>query len=212
MKTIALFGASGKTGKHILEKALNQGYHVKALVRDPQKMTIGHTHLTLIKGDVLIKEDVWRTIEGAEAVVSAFGHVQGSPEWLQTNGTKNIVLAMKAMGVRRIVSLSGGGLPFPEMDQPRFADKLIRVIMKVAVPKILNDAIQHANVLRDSQLDWTIVRGPRLTDQAESAPVKVGWVGVNTSMKLSRASLGTFILAQIEDRRFIGQMPMISDQ
>lgn len=67
-------------------------------------------------------------------MVSLFGHVKGSPEWLQTNGTKNIISAMEKYDVERIISLSGGGLPFPEKDKPKFMDHLIRAIMKVAVP------------------------------------------------------------------------------
>jgi putative NADH-flavin reductase len=209
-KKIALFGASGQTGQHFLNLALEQGYEVKVLVRNPQNITQKNPKLKIIKGDVLHLNDVKQTIEGSDIVVSLFGHVKGSPEWLQTNGTINIVQAMKEKKVSRIISLSGGGLPFPEKDEPKFADKLIRIIMKIAVPKILNDAIKHHEILANSGLKWTIVRGPRLTNDPKAGTYRVGWVGVNASTKISRADLADFILNQVEDERFNFQMPFVS--
>ena len=209
MKTIALFGGSGRTGQPFLTQALAQGYAVKALVRSPEKISTQHDQLTLVKGDVLNYDDVRKTVADTDVVVSVFGHVKGSPEWLQTNGTKNIVQAMKEEGVGRIISLSGGGLPF-EKDEPKFADKAIRFIMKVAVPKILNDAIEHAKVLRNSGLEWTIVRGPRLTDDPKKDDYRVGWVGVNASSKVGRADLADFILRLVEDTQYDHQMPFVS--
>jgi putative NADH-flavin reductase len=211
MKKIALFGATGLTGQQFLVLALAQGYSINALVRNPAKIGQAHPRLTIITGDVLDQTAVEKTIAGSDLVVSLFGHVKGSPEWLQTNGTKNIVAAMKKSNGARIISLSGGGLPFPEKDQPKFIDKLIRTIMTIAVPKILNDAIKHHEVLRDSGLKWTIVRGPRLTNGPKTGKYRVGWVGVNASTQISRADLAAFILTLLEDEQFNYQMPFVSN-
>jgi putative NADH-flavin reductase len=210
MYKIALFGGSGQTGQEFLSKALAAGHPVKALVRTPAKMTQSSSLLEVIPGDVLHPADVARTIEGTEVVVSLFGHVKGSPEWLQTNGTRHIVEAMKKHNLTRIISLSGGGLPFPAKDQPKFPDKMIRFIMKVAVPKVLNDAIAHAKVLEESGLDWVIVRGPRLTNEPEQGEYRVGWVGVNASTKIARADLADFLLKEVQQSKFVHQMPFVS--
>jgi putative NADH-flavin reductase len=210
MKTIALFGGSGQTGKLFLEKALAAGFTVKALVRNPDSLNIKHPNLTIIEGNVLDVQSVNKTIEGTDMVMSLFGQVKDSPEWLQTDGTKNIVLAMKKHKVSRVVSLSGGGLPYPEKDEPKFADIMIRFIMKIAVPKILNDAIAHYKVLADSGLRWTIVRGPRLTNDPSKGEYRVGWVGVNASTKISRGDLSDFLLTQVTDESFVKQMPFVS--
>jgi len=209
-KKIALFGASGQTGQHFLELALAQGFDVKALVRTPKNISQNNPNLEGCTGDVLNLEDVKKVVEGADIVVSLFGHVKGSPEWLQTDGTKNIVQAMREKNVKRIISLSGGGLPFPEKDEPKFADKLIRTIMKIVVPKILNDAIKHHEILKSSGLNWTIVRGPRLTNDPKTGTYRVGWVGVNASTKISRADLADFILREVDDEKFNFQMPFVS--
>nr|MBI1230495.1 NAD(P)H-binding protein [Cytophagales bacterium] len=211
MQKIALFGATGVTGRLFMEKALKAGYSIKALVRSPNKVRVHHENLEIVKGDVLELVDVLKTVKDVAIVVSLFGHVKGSPEWLQTNGTANILEGMKRYNVERIISLSGGGLPFPARDQPKFADKMIRAIMKLVVPKILNDAISHHEVLLSSGVKWVIVRGPRLTNDPPKGTYRVGWVGVNSSTKISRADLADFILTQVEDEQYNFQMPFVSN-
>lgn len=210
MKKIALFGASGKTGQQVVEQALAKGYGIKALVRTPEKIRQKSDRLELVQGDVLDAATVNQTIADCDLVVSVFGHIKGSSEWLQTKGTENIIRAMNQQGLTKIISLSGGGLPFPEKDQPKFPDKMIRFIMKLAVPKVLNDAIKHAEVLADSGLGWVIVRGPRLTDGEKKGQYRVGWVGVNASTSIGRADLADFILTLVESADYDLQMPFVS--
>lgn len=210
MKKIALFGATGQTGKEFTKIALQKGYEIKALARNPDKLDIQHQNIKVLKGDVLNSEDVLQTIKGCDVAVSLFGHVKGSPEWLQTNGTKNIISAMKDLNVQKIISLSGGGLPYSQKDKPKPADRMIRFIMKLLVPKILNDAIEHHKVLAESGLKWIIVRGPRLTNNHARGVYRVGWVGVNASTQIARADLADFIVKQIEDDTFLNQMPFVS--
>jgi len=207
--TIALFGGTGRTGLIFLKKALDAGHAVRVLARTPTKLAFSHPRMMVVPGDVLAPAAVDETVRSAEVVVSLFGHVKGSPKWVQTEGTQNIVEAMKNHQVQRILSLSGGGLPF-EKDEPKFADKMIRGIMKLVVPKVLNDAVRHAEVLRASGLQWTVVRGPRLTDEPEKGHYRVGWVGVNASTKVGRADLANFILGEVEVNEFAGQMPFVS--
>lgn len=210
MKKIALFGATGLTGRQFLEQALAAGHEVVALVRNPAKLDVKSYSITIIQGDVLDAQSVLRTVQGTDLVVSLFGHVKGSPEWLQTHGTQNILAAMQQAGVKRIISLSGGGLPFPEKDKPKLPDLLIRTIMKIAVPKVLNDAIRHHQVLAASDRQWVIVRGPRLTNEPARGSYREGWVGVNASTSIGRADLAHFILRLVDDTAFDKQMPFVS--
>ena len=82
--------------------------------------------------------------------------------------------------------------PYIEQDQPKLADRIIRTIMKIAVPHILNDAVRHHEVLQGSGLRWVIVLVPRLTNDARLGQYRVGWEGVNASTKVSRADLADF--------------------
>lgn len=208
---IALFGASGGSGKEFLKVALKHNHEIKALARTPEKLANYKSEkLQLIEGDVLNEEDVKRSIQGTDLVVSLFGQVKGSPDDLQSRGTANIVKVMKEEKIKRIISLSGGGLPFPEKDEPKFVDHLIRGIMKLAVPKVLNDAKQHAKLLQASELEWTIVRAPRLTHDEAKGEYRIGWVGVNSGTKLARADLADFIMQEVENPQFVHQMPFVS--
>lgn len=207
MKTIALFGASGKTGKIYLQKALAQGYQVKALVRSLESIN-PHPKLLCIKGDILNAEDVSKTIDGADMVVSLFGRVKDSPQWLQTNGTKHIVSAIGSKPIR-VISLSGGGLPFA-LDEPKLIDKLIRGMMKLLVGHLLEDAAGHAAVLQNSNLEWTIVRAGRLTFEPKKGNYRIGWVGVNSGTQIGREDLASFILDQTKNFSYNKQMPFIS--
>ncbi|MHA7223292.1 NAD(P)-dependent oxidoreductase [Arthrobacter sp. RHLT1-20] len=210
MATIAVFGGTGRTGHHVVEQALSAGHDVRALARSASSITSRDPRVTVIEGDVLNADAVDRVVEGSDAVISVFGQVKGSPATLQTDGTRNITDAMARHGVRRIVSLSGGGLPDPAHDRPKAADTIIRTLLKLISPKVLEDAKGHLRVLQDSGLDWTVVRGPRLLDKPYTGTYRVGWVGVDASTTVGRADLAEFILRQTDNRTFVHQLPMVS--
>ena len=117
---------------------------------------------------------------------------------------------MQKHDIKRIISLSGGGLPYKEKDRPKLPDHLIRFIMPLAVPQILNEAQKHYEALQASGLDWTIVRAPRLTDGERRGQYRIGWVGVNASTQISRADLADFIIKQLNDKTFYNQLPFVS--
>ncbi len=209
MTTIALFGATGKTGRRVLTRLLDAGHAVRALVRDPTRLGHEHPNLHVVTGDVLDPSAVQATVTGADAVISVFGHVAGSPARVQTDGTATIVAAMREAGVTRIVSLSGGGLADPA-DRPKAADRIITFLLRRLQGDVLADAEGHLEVLRGSGLDWTVVRGPRLTEKPGTGSHRVGWVGVNASTAISRDDLADFIVTQVDDRQFVGRMPFVS--
>ncbi|WP_043441025.1 NAD(P)-dependent oxidoreductase [Arthrobacter sp. L77] len=210
MATIAVFGGTGRTGRHVLEQALAAGHEVRALARSASSVRARDPRLIVVEGDVLDTDAVDRVVAGSGAVISVLGQVKGSPATLQTDGIRIITDAMARHGVRRIVSLSGGGLPDPVHDRPKAADRIIRVLLKLLSPAVLEDAEGHLRVLRASGLDWTVVRGPRLQATPYTGIYRVGWVGVDASTSVGRADLAEFLLRQVEDRTFVHQLPMVS--
>ena len=208
MTTIALFGGTGKTGRHVLAQAVAAGHAVRALARRPDSLDV-ESGLAIVAGDVLDPAAVAETIRGSDAVVSVFGQVKGSPPTLQTDGTRNIVEAMTAVGLSRLITLSGGGLAATQ-DQPKAPDRIIKFLLQRLSPQVLRDAEGHLDVLRTSDLDWTVVRGPRLTDAPATGHYRVGWVGVDASTQIARADLASFILTQLDDRRFVHELPFVS--
>jgi len=207
--TLALFGATGRTGKRVLVKALAAGYRVRVLVRDPARLDVESDRLEVVTGDVTDPKAVAETVAGSQAVLSLFGHVKGSPKTLQSDGTRAIVEAMKAHGVSRIVTLSGGGLRAPG-DKPKAPDTIIRFLLKTMAAHVLADAESHLDELTRSGLDWTVVRAPRLTEKPGTGSFRVGLVGGTSGIQISRDDLADFILTQVDDRTFLHQLPFVS--
>jgi putative NADH-flavin reductase len=207
---LTIFGASGRTGKPLVEQALAAGYDVTAFVRDPAKLGITHERLTVMQGNAMDAADVERAIAGADVVLSALGPVKDSPQGTQTKATEHIVVAMQKHGVKRLISLTGGGVSAPE-DQPKLINHIIKFALKTLAGDVLKDGEGHTEVIKRSGLDWVIVRGPVLTDDPHSGKIRVGWVGVDTGTKLGRADLADFMLQQVKNDNYLGKMPMISN-
>ncbi|CAA9477679.1 MAG: hypothetical protein AVDCRST_MAG05-1063 [uncultured Rubrobacteraceae bacterium] len=206
---VAIFGASGRTGRPLLEQALAAGHEVRALVRDPSKLHVGHERLVVIRGDVLDAATVEETVAGTEAVLSALGQTKLSPKDVQTRGTENIVAAMEKHGVRRLVSLTGAGVR-DERDEPKLVDRVITFLLRRLQPDVLEDGVRHAEVIKGSGLEWVIVRGPRLTEGPKKGEYRVGMVGKNSGTQISRADLAEFMLGQLTADTHLRQMPVVS--
>lgn len=207
---ITVFGATGRTGVPLVQQALDAGYEVVAFARTPSKLNISHENLSVVQGDIKDPAAVEQAIVGADAVLSVIGHTKNSAKDVQTVGTRNIVSAMEKHGVKRLISLTGAGVKDPN-DQPGLFDRFIVVMLKLISGDVLKDAQNHAQVIKQSGLDWTIVRGPMLTEGPHTGDYRVGYVGVNTSPRISRADVADFMLTQVEDRKYIGKAPMVSD-
>ena len=206
---LAIFGATGRTGLPLVRQALAKGYTVKALVRTPSKLTIEDPRLTVIQGDATNAADVERTVEGTDGVLSVLGHAKGSPDDVQTVATRAIVAAMKKHGVKRVVSLTGAGVSDPN-DQPKVSDRVVKFMLKALSGKVLKDAENHAEVLRNSGLEWIVVRGPMLTDGEHTGVYKSTFVGKDSGMRVSRADVADFMLAQLDSDQWLHKAPMVS--
>ena len=101
---VLIVGASGGTGRQLVAQAMDRGYLVTALVRDPSRLRVNHPQLTVIQGDVLDAASVEAAMRGQEAVVSALGHKRFFyPTRTLSEGTRNILRAMETHGARRLV-------------------------------------------------------------------------------------------------------------
>jgi len=207
---LAIFGATGRTGMPLVQQALNGGYEVVVLVRNPSKMSLRNDRLTVIQGDAMSSPDVEQAVKGTDAVISVLGRRKDSPKDMQTIAMRAIVTAMQKYGIKRLVSLTGAGVAAPQ-DKPKLFNYLIKIALKLLSGEVLKDAQQHVEVIKKSQLDWVIVRGPMLNDGPHTGKYRVGWVGVNTGVRISRADVADFLLKQVTDNTYLHQLPMISE-
>lgn len=205
---IALFGGSGRTGLPFIQQALDDGHHVAALVRNPAKINITHPNLTLIQGDVKDAAAVAKTVEGAEVVVSALGQVAGQDKDIMTVAARHIVAAMKQHGVRRVVTLTGAGVRAPG-DRPKPIDRIMGVMLRTFARDVLLDANAHVETFKDSGLDWTVVRGPMLTEGGLTRSYKVGTIGDDLGIRVSRADVAHLMLKLAVEGGWSQRMPVI---
>jgi putative NADH-flavin reductase len=209
-RTVAIFGGTGKTGRHLVEGALAAGYRVAVLARSPGKLDLQHERLRVVKGDVLDPTAVAATVEGASAVLSALGPTKNTPDYQVSRGTAHILDAMRAHGVRRLVISAGAGVG-GEGDQPKLFNHVISFLLKVAARHVLEDMTRTVAAVRASDRDWTVVRVPMLTDDAAKGNVRVGRVGVNTGPRIARADMARFMLEQLDDTAHVRASPVISN-
>jgi putative NADH-flavin reductase len=208
MKVI-VFGASGGTGIEIVKQALEAGHEVTAFVRNPAKVAIQHPHLKLVTGDVLDAAAVGKSVEGQEAVISALGPTRPPVPGMMEIAAQNIVAAMKKAGIRRLISTTGAGVRDPQ-DQPKLIDHLMKGLLTLLAGEVLRDSAANVVVIRASDLDWTIVRYPRLLDAPRTGTYRVGYVGKGSGSQLSRADGADFVLKELTENKYIHQMPVVS--
>lgn len=207
---LAVFGATGRTGQQLVEQALTAGQSVVALVRDPAKLNLQHPNLRVVQGGILELNRVEEIITGVDAVISLLGPTRNSPDYVVSKGTANILAAMDKHGVHRLIVSAGAGIADPH-DRPGLLNHVINFLLKVTSAHVYEDMRKTVQIVRASELDWTVVRVPMLTDQPKTGSVRVGYVGQGTGMRLSRADMADFMLREMEEKRYLRQSPVISN-
>ena len=207
---LTIFGATGRTGKHLVEQALEAGYEVVAFARNPSKLPAAHEHLTIVQGDAIDPAAVERAVQGTEAVISVLA-TSASRKIAETQplrrGTQNILAAMKKYGVRRLI-ISAAGIPQPN-DLPDLRFSLLMGFVKCLVPASEKDTLASAQVVRASDVDWTIVRMPVPTNAPKTGRVQAGDVSKAIGMRISRADAAAFMLTEVRSAQYVRQAPVI---
>jgi putative NADH-flavin reductase len=194
MKSLAVFGGTGPTGRLIVADALERGHSVTVLARSPGKLAMRHERLTIAKGDVFDASAVADVVRGRDAVISSLGvPYTFKPVTIYSTGATNIITAMRATGVRRFVTITSGGThPGRAPENPFFFERVLKPLFHT-----LYDDMRRMEVLvEESGLDWTVLRPARLTNTPRSGGVRVApgkyslpGFGTTTRRDLARVTL-----------------------
>ena len=209
MRTI-IFGSTGGTGRQIVTQALEQGHHVTAFARSPEKLNIAHENLQVLQGNVLDYPSVEQAIVGQEVVLCALGlPAIMDKSQLRANGTKNIIRAMEKTGVRRLICQSSNGVGDTSKTLPFFTKYIIVPFM---LRRVFADHEIQEELIKESQLDWIIVRPTALTDGKKTGVYQQGLTLDNrtATFKISRADVADFMLKQLVDNHYLHNTPSIS--
>lgn len=206
---IVVFGASRGVGLKVVKQALDAGHAVTAFVRSPSSLQIQHSNLTVFQGDAMDADAVEKAIAGQDAVVSALGPTRPPVPHMMETAATNIVASMKKNGVRRIVSTTGAGVRQPE-DEPKLIDLLIGILLNLLAKEVVMDSAANVKVIQASDLDWTIIRFPRLMDGEHTAKYRVGYVDKDSSSQISRADGADFVLKELVEKKWLRKLPVVS--
>jgi putative NADH-flavin reductase len=206
---LAIFGATGRTGRELVNGALNAGHEVVALVRRPDALP-AREGVQAVAGDARDPEAVARAVAGADAVLVALGHTRGSGTDVLSAGTRAIVEAMRDHGVSRLVVLSGAGVRV-KGDPVAPGTLLMRGLLKTLARALIADAEAQYRVVSGSGLEWTVVRAPRLTNARGTARYRAGTgMALGPRDQVPRADVAEFMLSLVEDPRFVRDAPLIT--
>jgi putative NADH-flavin reductase len=205
---ILIFGASGRAGGELVQQALAQGDCVTAFVRNPSKFDIKHINLKVVQGDVVDYASVERAVKDQDAVICALGSsTPAKRDPTLVDGVRHIIQAMEKAGVRRFVYLS-----FIAVRESRRAlGPVVNYIVAPLLHNVIDDHEEKERLIKQSRLDWVIVRPPRLTSGRHTGTYRSGeQIGARSLiLTLSRADLAEFILKQLRDNMFVHKAPRV---
>lgn len=210
MKLLAL-GATGGTGREVVAAALAAGWEVTAFVRDPGRLSVRHDRLRVVRGEVTDGEALRAALEGQDAVISTLGQQRGTPADLMRRAMDALLPAMAAAGVRRLVVLSGSGVKFPGDGPPPLFERLAVPLIRLVLPRLLDDTRGYADRVVASDRDWVLARPMRLTDGPGGRPVRAAdTLDYGVSDAIDRKDLAAFLVAQLDAPTWVRKTPMVT--
>lgn len=209
---IAILGSTGHLGKVLLEMAINKGYQVKTLVRNPEKLGEFRHRVEFIRGDKFNVEDVQRVVCGTEAVLSTVGPPNrntGNPE-IYKKSMEDIVSMLEKENIRRFIHVGGAAHPGGENENWTFGRKFLKQMLSITGPKILEAKHLEWEVLKKSKLDWILVRPPAIIKgKSKNGRLLIDEKNLG-SLKVNVIDLSDFMLEQITSDIWIKKAPLIS--
>lgn len=214
---LTIIAATGGVGRQVLEQAVDEGHDVTAVVRNPGKLSRA---VRTVTADMAAPDPaaLEQAVAGTDAVLSCLGPHSNADAGIAARGMPPIVAAMQASGVRRMVAVSAAPAgtyatprrPSPPRHDPGdgfFMRHLLSHVANATLGKVFADLAQMEDVITASDLDWTIVRPPRMTDKPFTGSYRTA-TGRNLrgGLTVPRADVAHFMLAVLGQPRTIGQV------
>ncbi len=207
---IAIVGASGQTGAHLMERALERGHEVIAVARSPQKIERTDARLDVRKADAFDRDSIIQGLAGADAVVTTIGKTDLSDKRIDINttGHSNVLAGMKANGIKRLIAISSFGAA-RNVKRPGLRRKIYLFLRR----KYYGDMRKMEGIVLDGGVDATVLRAPMLHER----PPKNDYLKTNDGslpqgVAISRADLATFIMDELDANEHVGEVVAVADE
>ena len=211
VRRVLVLGANGPTGRQTVQQALDRGLQVDALTRHPEQFPLRHGRLRVIGGDATDPATIDAVVAPCDAVISAIGaaYTRRRVEVYSVSAGL-VVAAMARHGLRRLVAVTSTSVAPESSYQGRFlADRVLTPLLRRVVGRTVYDDMERMEaVIRATDLDWTIVRPPGLTNRSGT-----GYAAAETrvaGMLCARSDLAAFLLDQLDSDRFVQRIAAVA--
>ncbi|MFP3727666.1 NAD(P)H-binding protein [Priestia filamentosa] len=205
---IGIIGGTGKVGRHIATSAIQKGYKVRMLVRNPEKLLHKHNKIEIVEGQIQDIENIRELLKDCKVVINAFGQpIKEEPIYSQV--TKNILKVMKDLNISRYIGVSGGSLTINN-DKKNVLNHFGAKVFKLLFPKMMEDKkIEWEVLLNNRDIHWTLIRLPFVKDSLESNYIKESLTDM-PGARITNQDIATFIINHIDDQKYVHKAPFIS--
>lgn len=210
---VVIFGATGFAGTGILKEALEKHHHVTLLVRNKSAVLIHDKNLTIIEGNVNDRDKVSEVLKNQDAVIQCLGSggKDVRPTTFISDATKIIVDEMKKSDVNRLLAISNVGAGNSISHNPWIFNKIILPYFMKWLKMVIDDKNRMEHIIMNSQLNWTIVRCPNITNKPATGRFHATLDGKGLKLNITLGDMAKFIVLQLTDGNFSKQAPSISN-
>jgi uncharacterized protein YbjT (DUF2867 family) len=214
---VVVFGATGPTGRALVARALEQGHDVTAFARNPGALDVRNEKLRPFTGDVLQPATVDSALKGQEAVLCAIGPRRRAgtgetPVNVVSVATRHILESMQKHGVKRLISLSSVGVGDSRgklQAGPLMGFFQEKILIPLMLKREFQDKELQETLVRESGIDWVLVRPTSLTDGAARGQVRVAMGGERVPGRIARADVAAFMVDQLTSDEYLHKAPVI---
>lgn len=206
---IAVFGASGKIGRLFVQQAIDEGHSVNVYTRTTPNIPVSDKVMVFV-GELSDTDKIRRAVKGTDAVVSLLGPPlkRTYPGMPIAEGHRNIVAALEAESINRFITIATPSIKF-HRDKTSIATVLPGILARLFFPKPYKEIVEVGEIVKSTDLQWTIVRFIAPVDRIRTASTKVTFGEGKIKFAISRQAIAAFILKELSENRYLGSMPII---
>lgn len=210
MNKVALLGSTGAVGGQCLSQLLEQGYSVRVLVRDANKLApADRERVELVEGNALQRDDIERLLDGIDHVLFAIGVDKHSPEDLCTDVTRHVLEVLRSKGGGRFI-WCGGGSTLVEQDQITFGARFVNFYAKHFLGLRHRDKDHQYALLQQYQdIDWVGVRPLQIRDAEKTQSYEVGFIPFSGASWISFADVAHAMISMLDNDDWLRQAPVV---
>ncbi|MFT4412830.1 NAD(P)-dependent oxidoreductase [Fredinandcohnia humi] len=206
---IAIFGGTGKVGRHIATTAVQKGYQVRMLVRNPERLAYRDDRIDVVEGKIQDIQTIRQLLKDCKIVINTFGQpLKEIP--IYSNATENILEIMKELKIDRYIGVTGGSLTI-NGDKKSFVNRFGAKMFEIILSKMMEDKKREWKILSSNKdIEWTLIRLPFVVEGSEIGNIKENLTDM-PGTKITNQDIATFIIDQIDNPKYVHKAPFISN-